>query len=164
MCQGGWWRWDAPGKVGGTAGASAEVALGDTAQLLPSPSCCPPAFPAGSSVTPGFGICHLQGGNAGSRDSVSGCALGFLQAGFRGLERNFSFSRWFCHLMEIGAAQRCPRIPNSRCSHQLSRGWVPGRSLELRGDLESSPGHGCGVGSECCRNRTKYTFGVELGS
>lgn len=58
------------GKVGGMAG-------GDTAG---SP---------GSSVTPGFGICPLQEGNAGSRDSTSRCAVGFFQAGFLGFGAKF---------------------------------------------------------------------------
>lgn len=98
MCQDGWWHWDVPGKVGGTAGMSSVVALGDTAQLLPSPPCSPSA-PAGSprsEVTPGFGICHLQEGSAGSGDSMSWCPVGFLRAGFWGLDPNSSFSRCFC--------------------------------------------------------------------
>lgn len=160
MCQAGWWRWDVPGKGGGMARASAVVALGDTAQLCPSPSWISRII--GDTwiwdLSPPGGQCWQQG-QRGQLGWVSPSRISGSGPKFQLFLLVLCLQLW-CHLRENGGSlrireeQRCPRIPNSWCSCQLSHGWVPGRSLELRWSLDSSPGRGCGVGSECCRNRT----------
>lgn len=115
----------------------------------------------------GFGICPLQKGDAGSRDSVSRCVVGFLRAGFWGLDQNSSFSRWFCHSRKsgssfgMGEAQRCCRIPNSWRSHRLCQvREVPGTG----GAWSRVQDRDVGLARNVVGTGEIYTFGVELGS
>lgn len=140
MCQDGWRSWDVPGKVGGTAGTSPVVALGDTAQLFPSP----PALPQLLLDLPDPRW-RLDLGSVTSRKAMPaagtacpGVWLGFSEQDFRVWTQIPAFPAVFlppAATSPQGEREQPPDqgsravsscIPNSWRSCRLSQGWVPG--------------------------------------